>query len=79
MKKGLKPMVLLTWLLWLNSASVNQSAQLLQEVGENPKVLFDVLVDVFGLTIGLWVVGCRSVRFYAQELQQIPHEVSFSR
>jgi hypothetical protein len=25
----------------------------LQEVGENPKILLDVLVDIFGLPIGL--------------------------
>jgi hypothetical protein len=48
----------------------------LQEVGENPKILLDVLVDTFGLSIGLWVIGRRGVRLYAQELQQIPHEVS---
>jgi hypothetical protein len=35
-----------------------------------------VLVDLFGLSIGLQVIGHRGVRLYAQELQQIPHEVS---
>jgi hypothetical protein len=29
----------------------------LQEVGENPKILLDILVDTFGLSISLWVVG----------------------
>jgi hypothetical protein len=29
----------------------------LQEVGENPKVLLDVLVDLFGLSIGLQVIS----------------------
>jgi hypothetical protein len=48
----------------------------LQEVGENLKVLLDILVDAFGLSIGLWVVCRQGVRLYAQKLQQISHKVS---
>jgi hypothetical protein len=33
----------------------------LQEVGENPEVLLDILVDMFGLSIGQWVVCRRGV------------------
>jgi hypothetical protein len=38
----------------------------LQEIGENPEILLDILVDhdAFSLSIGLWMVCCRGVRLY---------------
>jgi hypothetical protein len=41
-------------LLWENSA-------VLSEVDECAEIFFDVLVDSFGLSIGLEVVGCGDV------------------
>ncbi len=47
----------------------------LQLVDEESKELFDFLVDSFGLSTGLWVVGCRGCDFDPKELAESLHEV----
>ena len=49
---------------------------ILLPVAKQPQVLFDFLVDVFRLAIGLWVIGCRGIHFDAQQVVKARHESS---
>ena len=48
---------------------------ILMVVDVDPQVLFDLLIDPFGLSIGLWVVGRREVPFDVQQSVQVLHEM----
>jgi hypothetical protein len=48
----------------------------LQEIGEDPEVLLNILVDMLSLPIGLRVVCHQGVQLYAQKLQQVMNKVS---
>ena len=37
-------------------------------VDKKSEVLFQLLVDAFGLTVGLWVVGCGGCQFDSDQL-----------
>ena len=55
--------------------SVTTSPVILMVVDINPQVLFYFLIDPFGLSIGLWVIGRREVPFNVQQLVQVLHEM----
>jgi hypothetical protein len=61
-----------TWLLCVNPARGSRTVPIfLVLAGEDSKVFFKLLVKVFSLAIGLWVIGCQSCEFntkYAIEL-----------
>ena len=44
-------------------------------INEEPEVLFNFLVDLFGWTISLWVVGCGCSNFDAKGCIQLTHKL----
>ena len=51
-----------------NTQSINGQSN------EEPEVLFDFLVDLFSLTISLWVVGCGCSNFDAKGCIELMHK-----
>ncbi len=47
----------------------------LMVIAEHPDVCLEFLVNVFGLPVGLQVVGCRSRSFDPKESVEFPHEI----
>ncbi len=48
---------------------------ILMVIAEHPDVRLEFLVDTFGLSISLRVVGCRGSGFDPEESVEFPHEI----
>ncbi len=49
----------------------------LEVINEHAKILLDLLVDPFCLSISLRVVGCREIAFYLEEVVEVFHEFRY--